>query len=82
MGGFWRREAEAAFLCSSRDQPPPGGGPGPTHWPQGKDGHWAPRDPGALDLQTWKALLGQAQIAKRIYFGNTLSWKSILRPYR
>lgn len=28
-------------------------------WPLGPE-----RDPGALDLQTWKAPLGQAQIAK------------------
>lgn len=41
------------------------------------------RDPSALDLQTWKALAGQAQIRQTgIYFGNTVSWKSILGPYR
>lgn len=41
------------------------------------------RDPSALDLQTWKALAGQAQISQTgIYFGNTVSWKSILGPYR
>jgi len=45
-------------------------------WPLGPE-----RDPSAFDLQTWKALVGQAQRRQTgIYFGNILSWKSILGP--
>lgn len=51
-----------------------------------RSGCWVPRDPTALDLQTWKAQAGQTQTSQSgIYFGNALSWKSILRlewPHR